>query len=248
MFLEKDTHTNKDYEIIKKLEEYFELSKDQTIVKLTNFTKYLRSQDLAKFLIRYEVFKKILDVQGSVIECGVLHGGGLMAFAHYSALLEPINHSRKIIGFDTFSGFPEISEEDRKSTSDFIKKGGFAVDSYEDLIKSVKLYDELRYINHIPKVELIRGDVKETIPQYITNNPHLVVSLLYLDMDLYEPTKIALENFVPRMPKGGVIVFDELYSKKFSGETKALLDTIGISNLEIKKFSFNNYTSFVVLK
>ena len=54
---------------------------------------------------------------------------------------------------------------------------------------------------HIPKIELVKGDVRKTIPKYIKDNPHLIVSLLYLDLDLYEPTRAALRNFIPRMPK-----------------------------------------------
>ena len=109
------------------------------------------------------------------------------------------------------------------------------------------MYNEVRYIKHIPKVELIKGDVVETIPKYVNENSQLLISLLYLDMDLYKPTKVAIENLVPRIPKGGIIVFDELCSKHFPGETTALLETMGIRDLKIEKFSFNNYMSYVVL-
>ena len=49
------------------------------------------------------------------------------------------------------------------------------------------------------------------------------MSLLFLDFDLYEPTKAALEQFVPRMPRGAVLAFDELDNPIWPGETKALL-------------------------
>jgi hypothetical protein len=70
---------------------------------------------------------------------------------------------------------------------------------------------------------------------------------LYLDVDLYEPTKILLENFLPRMPKGAVIVFDELNAKMFPGETKAVDEVIGLRNLKIERFSFDSYVSYAVL-
>ena len=54
------------------------------------------------------------------------------------------------------------------------------------------------------------------IPQYIENNKHLLVSLLYLDFDIYEPTVTALNNFLPRMSKGSVIAFDEINNKDYS--------------------------------
>jgi len=68
-----------------------------------------------------------------------------------------------------------------------------------------------------------------------------------LDFDIYQPTKIAIENFLPRMPKGSIIVFDEINNPDFVGEPKALLDTIGMSNLKIKRFSFNSFMSYAVL-
>jgi hypothetical protein len=74
-----------------------------------------------------------------------------------------------------------------------------------------------------------------------------VVSLLYLDVDLYEPTKVALETFVPRMPRGAVIVFDELNAQMFSGETLAVNDVIGLQNLRIERFPFDSYVSYCVL-
>lgn len=76
----------------------------------------------------------------------------------------------------------------------------------------------------------------------------MVVGLLYLDFDIYKPTKVALENFLPRVPKGSIIVFDEINNKDWVGESKAVLDTIGFSNLRIKRFNFNTYMSYTVLE
>ena len=77
---------------------------------------------------------------------------------------------------------------------------------------------------------------------------HLVVSLLYLDLDIYEPTKKALEVFLPRMPKGAIIVFDELNAKIFPGETMAVAEAIGLRNLRIERFPFDSYVSYAVLE
>ena len=83
-----------------------------TYDKLRNFTKYVRRQDISRFLCRFEIFKRQLHVKGSIVECGVHHGGGLMTWAHFSATLEPYNYHRKIIGFDTFEGFPSVAPQD----------------------------------------------------------------------------------------------------------------------------------------
>ena len=245
----KEAINNKKHEIdyLEKLDEYFEKSIGTNVEKLQNFTKYVPRVDLTNFLAKYELFKKTLDVPGSIIECGVLFGGGLMAFAQLSAIFEHTNFMRKIIGFDTFSGFPQLSKYD-KSSSEFAHKGGFGINSYEDLQKCIKLYDENRFLNHIPKVELVKGDAVKTIPQFIKKNPAVVVSLLYIDFLLYEPTKIALEYFVPRMPKGAIIAFNLINdTMHWQGTTRALLDSIGIQKLELKKFQFTPYTQYCVL-
>ena len=170
-----------------------------------------------------------------------------MSFAKFSAIFEPVNNQRKIIGFDTFAGFPKLSLKDKGSTSQFAKKGGYAINTYEDLQKAVKLYDANRFLSHMPRVELVKGDATKTIPKYLKENPHTLVSLLYLDFDIYEPTKVAIENFVPRMPKGSIIVFDEINSKPFTGETVAVLETIGVRDYKIERFPFDPDFAYAVL-
>lgn len=240
--------TKNEVKFYEELEDYFENGIGSVMDKLSNFSKHVPRQDLTAFLYKYEIFKKILNIQGSIIECGVFLGGGLMTFAHLSSILEPINHQRKIIGFDTFSGFRDLSKQDSKSQSHFAHKGGAGVNSFNDLKKCIALYDSNRFLNHVPKVELVKGDMSKTVPHYLKTNPHAVVSLLYLDVDVYEPTRIAIKNFVPRMPKGSIIAFDELNSKNWPGETIAVLEGLGINNLRIQRFNFEPNKSYCILE
>ena len=66
----------------------WEESRDTTEIKLASFPKYVRRQQLKRFLALYELFKKILPIKGSIVECGVFRGFGLMSWAKLSALLE----------------------------------------------------------------------------------------------------------------------------------------------------------------
>ena len=163
--------------------------------------------------------------------------------------MEPTNHTRKIIGFDTFAGFPSINDKDKKGTDgSLLKIGELKGSAQKSVTEAVSIYDENRPLNHIPKVELVEGDIVNTAPAYIKENPHLVISMLYLDVDLYQPTKVMLETFLPVMPKGAVIVFDELNAKMFPGETVAVDEILGIRNLEIKRFTFDSYVSYAVVQ
>src|SRR5260221_313261 len=222
--------SGQDLDFFQQTAAYFDNGPDTTLQKIENFAKYVPRQTLAKFLVRYEIFQKTLRVNGSIVEAGVLRGGGLFTFAKLSAIFEPVNHTRKIIGFDTFEGFPSIHEKDMKGDSSQLHPGGLQGSSYEDILQGVELYDMNRAVGHVPKIELVRGDIQDTLPKYLEENPHLLVSLLYLDVDLYQPTKTALQYLFDRMPKGAIIVFDELNAKMFPGETIAVNEGIGIKN------------------
>jgi len=245
---ERKLNTKDELCFLNDLGNYFENSVGSTIEKLQNFVKYVPRQDITNFITKYEIFKKIINVQGSIVECGIFLGGGLMTFAQLSSILEPINHQRKIIGFDTFSGFPKLNRHDKQSMSEHMHKGGLGMNSYADLHKCISLFDSNRFLSHIPKIEIIKGDASLTIPKYLKTNRHTVVSLLYLDFDIYKPTKTAIESFIPRMPKGSIIVFDEINNPLWKGETQAVLDTIGINNLKIQRFSYNSYMSYAILE
>lgn len=247
-FVEKRTTHQKDVHYRKELEKYFSESPCSGVEKLVNFTKYVPRQELTRFISKYEIFKKVLAVQGSVIECGVLFGGGLFTWAQLSAILEPVNHQRKIIGFDTFAGFTDLAEEDAEGKSEHLSKGSLAVDSYEDIQRCIALYDSNRMLGHIEKVSVLRGDIVETVPAFIEENPHLVVSLLYLDVDVFKPTAAALHHFLPRMPKGAVIAFDELNADTWPGETLAVIQEVGIPKLRIQRFTFDTHISYAVIE
>lgn len=242
------TRTEKENGYMAQLEETIEDSRYSHVEKFMNFPLYTPRQSLTNFLIKYEIFKRVLHVQGSIVECGVLFGGGTLAFAQLSAIFEPTNHQRRIIGFDTFSGFTALSDQDAKSESPEAHEGGLSIDSYGEIEKCVQLFDLNRFVGHLPKVELVRGDARTTIPQYAETNPHLVVSLLYLDFDVYEPTKVALEAFLPRMPKGAVVAFDELNLKGWPGETQAVLSTMDMRRLRIERFPFGSTISFAQIE
>jgi hypothetical protein len=230
----------------KNIEAIFLKCPDSVEIKLENFTKYVRRQKITRLLAQYEIFKQVLTVKGSVIECGVHRGASLMAWAQLSAVLEPVNLTRRIYGFDTFSGFSSVHPKDRSEFTE-INAGSLYADTYDELNELIEVYDSDRFIGHINKIELVKGDAVATIPEFIKTHQHLVVSILFLDFDLYEPTKVAIENFFPRMPKGAVIAFDELDNPLWPGETTALLETIGINHLEIQRVEFDPYIGYALI-
>lgn len=238
--------TPTEREIPARMAKIFETSPDDLAIRIANFPRYARRAQVTRFAALYELFKLILPVKGSIFECGVFRGFSLMTFAQLSAALEPNNLTRRIYGFDTFEGFPSVSERDSPSETG-VATGHLSANSYEELSQLINLYDDDRFLGHIPKVKLIRGDAVATIPQFISTNQHTVVSMLFLDMDLYEPTLAALKHFLPRMPKGAVLAFDELDNPIWPGETMAAMEGAGLRSLELRRFEFDPYISYAVL-
>lgn len=242
-------HTNADKALFARYADYFESSPIPTTLKLQNFAKYVRRQDISRFLAKNELFKLQIDVPGVVIECGCFAGGGLLTWAQLSSIYEPYNHQRRVYGFDTFSGFPAVDARDANREAS-ARSGDLFVDEgiVAELGQAIELHDRNRALNHIPKTELVVGDAMVTIPRFLQDNPHIVVSLLYLDFDLHAPTRVALETFVARMPRGAVLAFDELNTRAYPGETIALLETLGIRSLRLRKTAFDPYIAYAVLE
>jgi Macrocin-O-methyltransferase (TylF) len=243
----KSFKTEVEREVGKSLENIFVSCSDSIEAKLENFPKYVRRQHLKRFLAMYELFKLILPVKGSIVECGVFRGFSLMSWAKLSSILEPENLTRRIYGFDSFNGFPSVSSNDRTGTG-IAEVGDFQTSSYDELLELLRVYDQDRFLGHIPKVQLIRGDASKTIPEFVQQNRHLLVSLLFIDLDLYEPTKAALEHILPRMPKGSIVAFDELDNPIWPGETEALLEKMQLNRLRIQRFDWDPYIGFAILE
>ena len=243
----KKFRTAAEQEVGDNIARIFNACADAVEIKLENFPKYVRRQHLKRFLAMYEIFKLILPVKGSIVECGVFKGFGFMSWAKLSAMLEPENLTRRIYGFDTFGGFPAVGEKDTNAIARH-ETGALFADSFAELNALLAEYDRDRFLGHIPKAELIKGDVIETIPRFLAEHPHLLVSLLFLDLDLYEPTKAAIAAFVPRMPRGAVIAFDELDNPMWPGETLALLESVGVKNLALRRLEWDPYIGFAVME
>jgi hypothetical protein len=209
---------------------------------ICDFALHTPINSIQGFLARYELMKLIQDIPGAIIEFGVCSGSGLMSLIHSHTILQPTYRYREFYGFDTFEGFPNVHENDIKNIK--WEKGDFANDSYDRLSNIIDIHNNYYYLP--TNVNLIKGDVCETLPIFLKENGHLLVSLLYLDMDIYEPTKVALKLLLPRMNKGSIIAFDELNYKSFPGETIAMLEELG-TNYKFKQL-LNSHINYCIIE
>lgn len=244
--LHADRNTAAHLEYYRELETFFREAPGSPLAKLRSFAVYTPRQVITEFLVRYELFRLVQDVPGSIVECGVFDGQGLFSFAQFSAILEPNHLNRVIFGFDTFAGFAGLHANDTGTGSaEHLREGGYASHlGADDLRRAVALFDANRFIGHVPKIEIVQGDLTETLDPFLAANPHLLVALLYLDLDLYEPTRFALQRLLPRVPQGGIVAFDELNVKAYPGETRALLDSLELAKLPLRRLPFCSRISY----
>jgi hypothetical protein len=210
-----------------------------------NLTLYMERMRLSRVLLMNELYKKIINVPGSVFEFGVRWGANLAMFNNFRGMYEPYNYSRKIVGFDTFEGFVGTSHKDGVHNVD----GDYSVsESYELYLSEVlKVHEGLSPLSHIKKWDIIKGDASVTFDQYLKDHQETIISLAYFDFDIYKPTKDCLQLVMKNVTKGSVIVFDELNSDVFPGETKAFKEVIGSFNVELKRDINNPLVAWFVV-
>jgi hypothetical protein len=197
---------------------------------------------LGRVLLMHALYERILDVHGVILLFGVRWGRDLAILQTLRSILEPGNATRRIIGFDTFEGFPSVSDLDGGA-----RPGDYGVSAdharvLEDLLRD-RDADEG---NPYPRREIVRGDATVTLPRWLESHPETVVAMAYFDMDLYEPTRACLSALEPYITKGAVIGFDEVGHPGWPGETAALREVRGLHRVRLQRTPYAGTPSFFV--
>jgi hypothetical protein len=211
---------------------------------LSNLNLFIKRQPLSRVIFLYELYKKILGIHGNILEFGVRWGQDMAIFECFRGMLEPFNYTRKIIGFDTFKGFPNVSDHDADA-----KVGDMGVtEGYRYYLgKILTEQEKASPITQITKHELVKGNVVDTMPEYLFRHPETIISLAYFDFDIYEPTKVCLDLCKDRFTKGAVIAFDEANNVNWPGETVAIQEALGLRNIKLERFPWCPTMSYMVV-
>lgn len=182
------------------------------------YNEFLLHGDLDRFtkiFARYDLFKSAFSKPGDIVECGVFKGVGLLFWAKLLEIFCP-NPDRKVIGFDTFAGYPETDiPHDKEFGKHMEETAGYRT------VSTNSLYGIAEVQGLRNRIELMRGRAEDTIPEYVKENPGFRISLLHLDFDTYTPTKTALECLWPLVVPDGLVVFDD-YGVRGCGESDAV--------------------------
>ncbi|HMP73313.1 MAG TPA: TylF/MycF/NovP-related O-methyltransferase [Kiritimatiellia bacterium] len=193
---------------------------------------------IGKFIAHYELYKSTLGIPGAIVECGIFKGPSFARFASFRHLFEAAD-CREMVGFDIFGTFPDTSfGPDKEQLKKFVAAAGDQSISRDQLIEVLQTKQCER------KVTLVEGDILKTVPDYVQNHPELKISLLHLDVDIYEPSQCILEHLYPRLSPGGILVLDDYAI--FPGATKAVDDYFADRSEKVRKLSYCFAPHFIV--
>lgn len=201
-----------------------------------NLGLYVRSSLLVKFLVMNDMYERIKNLPGHIVEFGVWYGQNIVLMENLRAIHEPFNKQRKIIGFDTFSGYTNMAPQDKKSEVWQAKSYDTDIDYVSYLKKLVSIHEGSNIMGHLQgNHELVVGDVTETAPQYFKNHPEALIAFAFFDIGIYKPTKVALECVVENMVPGGIILMDEMTWPEAPGEAIAFKEVFANRKYRIEK-------------
>ena len=214
--------------------------KNYSLKKIVKLSKIYESENIfylksnvnrfKKALFHYEIYKKISNISGDILELGVFRGCSLVRFATFRDLFKT-NFNSKLYGFDDFGEFtPQFGKKDKI----FIKrwKEDLKRNSNSDRGISLKELKSILKKKKFKNVNLIKGNIIQTLPKFL-NKKKIKISLLHLDLDLFEPTIFALEKLYNKVKKGGIILLDDY--KIASGVTKAVNKFKKEKKIKVKK-------------
>ena len=212
-----------------------------------SFNEFIMSNDnkvFNKLVARSFLMKEVENIPGDIVECGVFKGTGIYTFLKLRRLLNA-NSLKRVIGFDFFDTDDLINKiqdsVDKSNMSDLFTQRNFSHNiNYKDYLEN-KLIDHGFHKNEF---ELVAGDISITSEKYKKQNPGFKISLLYIDLDIEEPTYNTLKNLYENVTKGGLIVFDE-YAHPAWSESKGVDRFLSDMNLEIHNLNYGCPTAYI---
>jgi hypothetical protein len=179
----------------------------------SSFLPRVYRQSVGRLFYFQHIIKRLNDIPGDIVECGVSTGHGIL---YWALLCELTATNRLIWGFDSFSGFPASTEADRKADGSF-QKQQYDYASPPEIVLKVLSDGRVSTEFVTQSVRLVRGYFEETLHQYDGE-----IALLHLDCDLYESYTTCLNAFYPKVRSGGIIMFDEYEDSNFPGAQRAI--------------------------
>ena len=160
-----------------------------------------------KLASKIQIYDSVKHLYGDILEFGVFKGASLALWLQLKKLYEP-NSSTKIIWFDFFNKDNTLSSlKDNSNNSLLMEQVLLRANNDNDLdINTIKNKCDSILEN---STILIKGDASKTSEEFNNNNPGARIKIMYLDMDVAEPTYVVMHNLWNKLVTGGKIILDE---------------------------------------
>lgn len=189
---------------------------------------FLRGSLLARIFAIAELYKLIVNIPGAVFDVGTWRGQTAVVCENLRAIFEPLHFNRRIVCFDTFEGYKGFSDKDKATELHQDGTYGVGGDDYAEFLRQLLvLHEKSNAMGHNHgKHKVIKGDCRETIPQFFEQNPNEYVALAFFDVNSYEPTLEAFEQIWSHLVPGGVIAFWQLTRNTIPAEARVYAEKI----------------------
>lgn len=215
------------------------------------FPVYASRRAIIRQLAHYELFKKTIDLPGHYADFGIYFGKSYFNWHKFLEVLTPTATHKKVIGFDTFAGFPALAPEDGKVDMAVQKvPGGFSAASFLDEFSELLALHNADAVLPVERGRIVQGDVCETLPRWLEDNPEARFCLIHVDVDLYKPITAILESCWDLVVPGGVVILDEYSTARWPGASKAWDDFAERRGLRVtlNRFPWANAPGAYIIK
>lgn len=245
-----NNYLSPEQEYFASIEHYFHNSSSTYTEKMHAFPRFVPRQALAYFLVRQEIFQRVLKLHGSIFDFGIFRGSSFFTWQQLSAIFEPYNHTRKIIGFDSFDGFSGLSEVDHSEVGkgfNLKSEGSMAFPNGDlELARGITLCDMNRPLGHVSKTSIVKGVLPQSFALYLNEHQETIVALANFGLGLHGPTRDTLSLLKPRLQRGSVLVFEDLNQAMWPGESKALYEVFQPKEILLERSPICPHISWLV--
>jgi Methyltransferase domain len=189
---------------------------------------FLRGSLLARILAIAELYRRIVEIPGSIFDVGTWRGQTAVVCENLRAIFEPLHFNRRIFCFDTFEGYKGFSKKDKATKLHRDGTYGVGGADYAELLRQLLvLHEKSNAMGHNHgKHRVIEGDCRQTIARFFEENPNEYVALAFFDVNSYEPTLKAFEAVWARLVPGGVAAFWQLTRDTIPAEARVYAENI----------------------
>lgn len=203
--------------------------------------KYLDTLELSYLFSIFNLYSKVKNLPGHIVEFGV--GAGRNSILFGNMLKFTSQHSNfKYFGFDSFTSYTSKDLHDNSSLS----KTKWKMNSLEFVENRINEHNLSGVCN------FIQGDVRETIVSFLNTDTNryskdnFFAKLVYIDLSVYEPSKIVLNEIFKYIVPNGIIAIDQ---RKQGGEWRALIEYCQENDIIIQSSpNFNDVPAYIVKK